>query len=111
MSDPVPYEPGNGGNNYSIKELLTQFVLPDLREIKEEMREKVSRTEFAALEVRLTKMETNALKTSDVERILDSQQQAAREFGISKTERNVGVAVALSTVATLLLGAHQSGVF
>jgi hypothetical protein len=46
-----------GGDNYTIKELLTNFVIPDIREIKDEIKLKVNRSEFEKLKSQVEQLE------------------------------------------------------
>lgn len=112
MTDPTN---GNGSNQYSVKDLLNIFVIPDLKEIKEEVKTKVGRAEFDKLELRLDKIESNALSADKVSGLIiaemDEQSKASKELGISRSELRTGVVVAAATVCSLALAAHSAGVF
>ncbi len=98
------------GNGYTVKELITNFVLPELREIKAEVKGKVDRAEFEKLELRMQAAEKAQIKEDDVVRILGERTDKSAADGLSRTQGRYAAIMALGTIMMVLLTAHAAGV-
>ncbi len=99
------------GNGYTVKELITNFVLPELKEIKAEVKTKVDRTEFDELKERMRASEQAQLKEDDVVRILGERSQAALGLGLNRTQTRAMLVAAVCSLASVGFVAHAAGVF
>ena len=112
---------GNGNtSNYSVKEILTQFIVPALEEIKESLDKKTNINDFQRLEAdvreikktsaelptmfnKVKDLETRLTSPERVAQMINDGLQASKARGWSVRERILGGAVGIMTFVTLIL--------
>lgn len=110
----------NGNENYTVKEILTQFILPNLEEINKKLDNKAEATDVGKLEERVedlakatAELPATITKVHELEKqlttpekigqMIDEGLRASKARGWTNKERLLGAAVGLMTLFTLVL--------